>query len=109
MNIPAAIRAHFKDWVSIVNFITEGSYGNRVMSSTAISIKGRLDYRTRRMTSVGGEEISSPMQLYLPDVAGMSERSEITLPDGTKPKIRAFARLKWPNGAYSIEVGYEHG
>jgi hypothetical protein len=106
MNLPAGLLVRMKDEVSIRNYVTDDAYGNPVFESVPAITNGRLENRYRRMTSINGEEIVSTKQLYIPDVAGMSPQSQVTLPDGTTPKIRSFARLSWPNGAYHIEIGF---
>lgn len=106
MNLPAGILVRMKDEVSVKDYVTDDAYGNAVYSATPTLIKGRVENRYRRVTSLSGEEIMSAKQLYIPDITTMTAQSQVTLPDGTTPKIRSFARLSWPNGANHIEIAF---
>lgn len=104
--LPLGIRAQFKKRVSIRLFITTDAYSNRVMSDTTVTLMGHVEYSTKRMTNQEGEQVETSIQLYIPDVPGLTPEGEVTLPDGTTPRIRALKRLEWPSGAIHLELGF---
>lgn len=102
--LPLGIRAQMKEPVSVKLCLTTDAYGAIQLSTTAITRKGRLDYGDKRITSSTGEQIASSIQLYMPEVVGLTVEAEITLPDGTTPRIKSFNRRIWPSGAVHNEV-----
>lgn len=101
--IPTAIRALMKHTVTLKVCTTSDAYGEKTLGA-ANTVRARIDYNTVRVLSQAGETVDSTTQVYTEDVAGFTPEGEITLPDGSKPKIISVRRLYWPNGASHLEI-----
>ena len=101
--IPTAIRALMKSTVTLKVCTTSDAYGAKTLGA-ANTVRVRIDYNTVRVLSQSGETVDSTTQVYCEDVTGFTPEGEITLPDGSKPKIIGVRRLSWPNGATHLEI-----
>ena len=103
MAIPAAIRAHFRDNVSVKVVTNHNAYGDPVYADP-VTVRARVTYRKQNMVSAKGEEFKSSIRVLMPDVANFTADAEIVLPDGTDWTVKAFNRPAWPDGTRHLEV-----
>jgi hypothetical protein len=103
MAIPAAIRAHFRDDVTVKVVTNHDAYGDPVYADP-VTVPARVTYRKAHMVTPRGDEFVSSIRVYMPDVASFTADAQIVLPDGTDWTVKAFNRPAWPDGTRHLEV-----
>lgn len=103
MTLPSAISSLFSDTVTVRVFMGEDAYGSPIYG-TAVQMPARVTYVRSIVATPQGNEFVTATVVYMDDVPGFAEDSEITLPDGTVRKVDKFTRPSWPDGSRHLEV-----
>lgn len=103
MTLPAAIASLLTDSVTVRVRTGEDGYGEPVYG-TAVTVAARVTYKRLIVSTAKGNEYVTTTVVYMDDIPGFVEDSEITLPDGAVRRVDQFSRPAWPGGARHLEV-----
>lgn len=81
------------------------AYGQRSYAAP-VARKARIDYSTRLVRDLLGEEVVSTTQVYIATEAAMGVLDRFTLPDGSMPPPLRVDRLADVNGVYWCAAVY---
>jgi hypothetical protein len=95
----------FPDTVTYREYTGFDAHGKPQYSGDAISYTARVVYITRRVTSmISGEEVVSNTSVWVADLESVSVHGELTLPDGTKPKILSWEKYPDARGFHHVKI-----
>lgn len=99
----AAFHDAFDDWmvdtIQIRKASTRSSYGEQTYTASPTSYTGRVRYVSMIARTLDGEEKHVSTIVYLTGNADVVPEDQVTLPDGTKPRIVQIRTLRDENGS----------
>lgn len=99
-----ALRAMLTATVTIAPFLSEDAYGTPTFG-TAVSYPARVDGSGRRFVTAQGEERVSRARIFLDAEAVVDLRSQLTLPDGSRPTMQQIETFTDERGiAHHLEI-----
>lgn len=110
MGIPSDFLPMMKEVVILTPNSTVDSYGKQSFAASGFSYRARLVFDVRLVRDADGREIVQAGKAIIYGVVpSLNPRWQITLPDGTNPKITFTDTLMDEDGDHHSVVGFGQG
>jgi hypothetical protein len=101
--LPSAITGLMRDTVTVKVLVGEDAYGAKQYADP-VQVRARVTHKRSMVATATGNEFVVTTMVYMDDITGFVEDSQVTLPDGASHNVDHFTRPAWPDGSHHLEV-----
>jgi hypothetical protein len=103
MPLPGAILAQMRDTVTVTLAGAKDAYGETAAGSSFPSV-ARVTYSRSNRETTRGDESTTGLTVYMPDIDGFNGDAVLLLPDGRSYPVKSYTRPAWPDGTRHLRV-----